>query len=199
MGFLLADGHFNKLGRISVTLAIQDLNHLELLANFVGVNTIKTTKKGAVSISFGDKVTSDKIKEKFNVNNLKSYSPPILPVMTDDQFLSFMCGYIDGDGCISKQKGSSYTKKDGTVSNYIRNDLLLQVKCHKNWQDSLERFGNRLCRIFSVDESKSKIRIDKKGYLVWRIYGNYLLEEIKKKALTLGIPLMKRKWDKVAR
>ncbi len=205
LGFILADGYIEET-RFSFGLAEKDKSQLKKLKKFLEIdNFIFTRKKlnGYSEGNFCSLVVADvenipKIKEMFSINSAKTYSPPTFPEITDEQFLSLLCGYIDGDGCISQQTGRKYTNKKGETKQYIRKDFLMQVKCHSSWKNLLVEFGERLCRIFNTDIDKSKVRIDKKGYVVWRIYNTVLLNELKKKALDLGVPLMKRKWDKVA-
>jgi hypothetical protein len=165
MGFIMADGYIEEK-RISITLSDVDIIHLRKLKTFLGTtNTVyhrrkyqENAKGKTCSLVLCDSETVPKLKEQYAVGSRKTYNPPTLPAMTDDQFLSFLCGYIDGDGCISKQSDGIYTKKDGTISKYKRNDFLLQVKCHSSWIYLITNFGQRLCKIFDKNENLSKTR-----------------------------------------
>lgn len=206
-GFILADGYVSNVS-VSFTLKSIDLLQLENLVKYLNCNSKihELTKETnfsngsakLVQLSVVDADTFPKFRSKFGLKFTdKTYNPPTLPKMSNEQFLSLLCGYIDGDGCISIQKGGSYTNKKGEFKTYERTDPIMQVKCHSSWESILKEFGERLCNLLDEDVTKSKIRIDKNGYLVWRIYGKQFLGKLKNELEKLNIPKMNRKWDKI--
>ena len=70
------------------------------------------------------------ISYKFNISNNKTKNPPDISKyeITEDQLISLIIGFIDGDGSIYVP---SYTEK-------------LRIECHKNWYDNLLFFENCL-------------------------------------------------------
>lgn len=204
LGFIMADGSVENT-RIAISLSSKDKVHLLKLKKFLNKDISfydfrRTATYGEQIVStliVTDKFNITKIRNLFRIEGRKTYNPPTLPIMSDEQFLSFVCGYIDGDGCINIQKGGTYTNKKGEVKRYERTDPIMQVKCHSSWENLLRQMGERLCKILDEDVSKSKIRIDKRGYVVWRLYGNQILGKLKIRLNELSLPKMERKWSKI--
>ncbi len=126
LGFLMADGHFSE-NRLSLTLGIKDVNHLEKFAKFIGCNLrIYETN---TSVSLMDTKYIPKIREKFNIVNDKTYNPcNISNINNYDLLMSLIIGFIDGDGSIRLV--------------YKRKDASLAVKCHSSWLNNLQFMVN---------------------------------------------------------
>ena len=173
LGFLLADGHFSKTNRLLVGLSDKDHDHLIKLSNFLGVNppTLSTNKQGYgyTNLRVMDVTTVAILKERYSIDSNKTYNPPILDSIKEDNLFALMIGFIDGDGSIKFQSG--------------RTDCKLSVKCHSNWQ-------NLLSFIFKVT-----VRINNAGYAYFCISDNEKLRSIYRKVLKLGLPVMERKWS----
>lgn len=88
----------------------------------------------------------------------------------------FIRGYFDGDGCIKYQ--------------FKRKDFVLTIKCHASWLNILNQFGKIL-----GDETHCKLNSD--GYAVLNITNTKLLKQLKLKVLSLNLPLLTRKWDRI--
>lgn len=117
---------------------------------------------------------------KFNITNNKTYQPCDLSDINDvDLFLSFLIGFIDGDGCIKKQ--------------YKRNDSLITIKLHSSWLHNLYFIKNKLCNIFNITMSDPKI--NSYGYARLNICNSIILKNIKKFAIINNLPILTRKWD----
>lgn len=104
IGFILADGHINtKKFRLQITLSNKDFNHLLKISKYLNITIIKYDTK--CSLSCQDDTTIPKLIEKYQIKSRKTYEPPNFKKynLTDDQWLSLICGFIDGDGCIIKE------------------------------------------------------------------------------------------------
>ncbi len=188
LGFLMADGHFSKKNELRLGLSIKDEAHLRIFAKLINKNLHKTIeKKGLlyVYVSAMDNVIVPKIKEKFDINNRKTYIPPKLEIfekMTDDLFLSFFIGYVDGDGNVKHQTG--------------RKDWVIQLGCHSSWKLIYKYFLKRLNRIFKCN-SHTKIFLDKRRLLRLFISTGVIIRGLKQKCIELKLSFLNRKWDKV--
>ncbi len=177
LGFLMADGHFSE-NRLSLRLAIKDINHLEKFAKFIGCNL--NTYKETVSVSLMDTKYISKIREKFNIVNDKTYNPCNISNINDYNLLmSLIIGFIDGDGSI------------GLV--HKRNDAALRVKCHSSWLENLQFMVNVIYS--KSDEIVINSKITKAGYAQFIISNNTILRLLKEIAINLNIPILERKWD----
>lgn len=179
IGFLLADGYFSK-DRIKLTVARKDKDHIQKLAQscFSNVNSdLKTS-----TLSMQDTVLVKNIKDKFNINDRKTYNPCDLSCLNGKKMFSLIIGFIDGDGCIKKQ--------------HKRKDCLLTIKCHGSWLESLDLFSNFISKKFQIKTPNSYL--DKNGYAVINIGNNSLLRAMKKEAIENKLPFLERKWNKIS-
>ena len=168
MGFLMADGHFSKSGQIQVNLSKKDLPHLIKFSKFV--NYEKELNKPSLYV--GDKKNYKKIKNKFNLNNNKTYSPPKINVNDINLLYSLIIGFIDGDGTINK-------------------DGYLYIKCDSSWLTNI----NYMLEVISNGTHTCKINKD--GLTNGYITNIETMKKIKIKAISLKIPLLSRKWDRI--
>lgn len=183
LGFLLADGHFSKLNRLSVVLSIKDRDHLVKFLNFLnsdanilefenspfrGIN--QDIKYMAAHLAIMDTYSISVLREKYNIVSNKTENPPNLSSLTDEQKFCLKIGFIDGDGSIQYQSG--------------RKDCIMSIKCHHSWKDTIEfLFG--------------KCSINNKGYAYHCTADNEVLRAWKRKAIELNLPFMERKWNKI--
>lgn len=180
IGFLLADGHFDK-SRIIIGLSEHDREHLEKFAKYIGYSgKISLIKKGpytAVRLSAMNTEVVNDIRKKFDIKTNKTYNPPkSLNWIRGDLFLCLLAGIIDGDGNISNF--------------HNRKDVFIKIKQHKSWLPLLNEFG----KYFS-DKPQSKI--NKQGYAELLITGYPKIRELKRNILEYNLPLLSRKWDKI--
>ncbi len=182
IGFILADGHISNQFRLIVTLAIVDIEHLRKLADFLSVENIRTEKNTQVTIAVQDKLWLKKVKEKFDIKNDKTYYPPNLDWIIDDNlFLAMLVGYIDGDGCIKHQTN----RKDTSISIHI----------HSSWLPFLEMIKRRIETIFVY--STGKPIIGKDGYARYTISNFPLLKQLKVFTVDNNLPILERKWSRI--
>lgn len=146
---------------------------------------LRTFKKtNCIILAIMDKRLVPQICQKFDIKPNKTYNPPkisILEKFSDSQFLSFLIGFIDGDGCIKKV--------------YKRKDAVIGFHCHKSWKYILQYFNQRILE--TVGCKSPGIRIDKYGYISLGFTNSIIVNFLKIKALELKLPILKRKWNRI--
>lgn len=181
IGFLLADGHFTKVGSaIQVSASIQDQEHLGQFSTFVGSNLrVKATE---CKTTLKNKEVFPQLLANYDIRHNKTYSPPILKDLGrgDDQLFPLFVGFFDGDGCIN-------IKKDG--------DGYGRLRIHSSWLENLNLFSAMLNRRYGKLTKQLPI-IDTRGYASWTLNLG-LLRAIRAEATQRALPLLARKWDKV--
>jgi hypothetical protein len=170
LGFLAADGHFSKVGRLKLTLSKKDEDHLRKFHEFIAVGVLHEETENRISVSVMDVNTVEILRNRFAFTNRKTYEPCSLESIKGVKLKAFTIGFIDGDGALGYQSG--------------RTDCQLRVKCHASWKANLTKmFG--WCKI------------NNKGYAQTGIYDNEKLRELKRFSLSEKLPIMERKWSKI--
>jgi len=186
IGFIMADGSINhKRNVLTIRISKKDIEHLERFANY-----IKNGKVGHIKRKFDlcnvDKLDNDsvpKIIKKFNFLSQKTYNPPkSLNIKDNDAFITFIIGYIDGDGCITK-------------------DNRIQIECHKSWGECLNNWFKRIWTLSDAEILSNTTIIPKtstkNGNALISTRNYKILSFLKSKAESLNIPYMKRKWSRI--
>lgn len=193
IGFLLADGTFyEKTRAIGLCLSDKDKEHLINFIKYIKSDCVITTRKNnfnsydgefsklhQIWVSYKNIVTD--IINKFGICPKKTYNPPNLPLIADDDlFISMFIGFIDGDGSIS----------------YVNNKYTeIRIKIHKSWDLLLQSF---VCRLYAmVDLTYPKGRYVLKKYYVSSIGNSKVIKLLKNKAIELNLPILQRKWEKI--
>lgn len=115
MGFLLADGHVTRDGKIMLTLQSRDLEHIEKFRESLSSNHPITKKSGqdAHEILIGSKIMGASLYEK-GFHNRKSWGYDVdkitssVPRELENHFIR---GYFDGDGSVGVYKQTHYPDK----------------------------------------------------------------------------------------
>lgn len=192
MGFILADGHIGKNVRLVVSLSKKDESHLTKLANFIntemreGISKIESKEYARITISCQNIDVVPIIAEIYDINSNKTENPPDFYnyVFTDEQMLSLIIGFIDGDGNINKL--------------HERNDVNLRIKCHSSWLSNIHYIEELIYTYFGFDLKEPPItKINNEGYAQLVISNNKIIKNIKQFALDRELPIMQRKWDRV--
>lgn len=182
LGFLLADGHFSKNNRLALTLATLDKKHVVEFGEYIKfIGKYRETKIN-FSLAIMDGYNVKLIKNKYNIDNCKTYNPPKIDIfknMSDDFFLSLLIGFIDGDGTIRDRKDTK-TKFIG-------------IKCHSSWLNNLNYFIERLEKIVGINLTKGYI--NNSGYAQIYITNNIHIKFLKRKTIEFNLPILHRKWD----
>lgn len=183
IGFILADGSFDRNKRLKIVLSRKDKSHLELFSLKTNSNVKDTISKlnnmeyeqSTISIMHTDIVS--KILNKFDIKSNKTINPPDMKFyenINKEKLFSLFVGYIDGDGSIGKK--------------HKRDDSYIRIKVHKNWLDFIDFFNKKL-------EINSPLKITNSGYSLLQISNYKICKKIKSEMLSLNIPFLKRKWD----
>ena len=179
MGFLAADGCFSTK-RLKLTLAYRDMEHVVKFANYISCSG-HCRYDNKYEVRAQDAFTIPKILEKFRLNRAKTYHPPDITWMSDELFLAFFVGFVDGDGCIKYQTG--------------RKDCVLQIKVHSSWLENLQIMSDWISELAGI--SPVKANINNSGYASV-VFGNcILLRFLKKKVQEMQLPVLCRKWNKI--
>lgn len=171
LGFLLADGCFLANGRLKVCISSRDKEHLDKFRNFVDVGNVKPYNE-YLQWQVMDVSTCTNLMCQFNIRNRKTYEPPDLSVLTEEQMFCLSIGFIDGDGTISKQSG--------------RQGSYISIKVHSSWLDTLQ-----------IMFPWHKPYIQNSGYAVINISDTKSVRAYKNRAKELSLPFLDRKWENI--
>lgn len=187
LGFIMADGHISKKGQLSITLNIKDYDYLNKLCKYLNLEL--KTKSGEICFdnykqgdvcyfTCQDALYGLKILDIFKISEAKTYNPISLEyIESNDEFLSFLAGLIDGDGCFCK------TNKDKL--SFIR------IQCHASWKSVYDEVVEKLSKI-GID---SRCFYDTQGYIKFIISKQKNMINFNNLIYKLNLPLMKRKWN----
>lgn len=190
MGFIAADGCFQKSGQLFVTLAVEDIEHLQKLAALIKTDISIIPRNDGLYFKSQDccrltlmhKDVCVQLREKFDMKDRKTYNPPdakIFEQMSQDQFLSFFTGFIDGDGSIHLRDRSAK----------------IGIQNHGSWIDVYRVFANLAGKIFDI---KINVTIDKRGYCRLCISRKMAIQKFYKLIRHMKLPVLERKWSKLA-
>lgn len=184
-GFIAADGHIRKRTRnstrISIKLSAIDYKHLLKFSNdinFSGEIKIRNNRKyKSVEIKLGgaNKAVED-LSHNFNITENKS-KVLIPPVLDREMSLSYIIGYIDGDGCLSKNGDSNRVFVCSPTQ-----DILIWIKSIFD-EMAPDTYKGRF----------AKIRQEKDGVYTYRIAGrraDVMLNIMR----NINSPKLERKW-----
>ena len=193
MGFIMADGSINLgKGSLKISVAETDIAHLAKFKYYVDcINPIgnHSQSKNAFGvnnlsvISLYNKSIIQKISDKYNLKQKKTYNPPdhkIFEQFEIDEVLSLIIGYIDGDGCI-------YKDKKGYIS--------IQIVSHESWMPVFEFWRKCLVEKFGKKIPLVKINSSKLSQL--NFSNKQIILELKKFVEDNNLPVLERKWNKI--
>lgn len=98
-----------------------------------------------------------------------------------DFFISFLIGYIDGDGCIS------------IASN---NHPRIVIECDSSWKDVINNWFYRLYSILNI-KYPNQCKITNRGNTKITVANSNVLLFLKNKTIELILPILDRKWEKI--
>ena len=195
LGFLLADGGFTER-RITLKVSIKDIDHLRQLALYIQSRNKIREKKKCCQLRVTDVKTVTELRKTYDITNRKTYHPcKIDQIENDDLLFSLIIGFIDGDGCVCKNKKW--------------NSHRISVIGYHAWLSNFEYMEDNLRRIVGSKQQRSaKIRDhwvklpqnkEKKKFRLASFYisDRPTLLAIQQKAEELKLPYMKRKLGKI--
>ena len=183
LGLITTDGSILKDGTLKIDLCVTDYNYLNNLAIFLETQ-IKTYPpyqknkkgKGICRVKIKDIHAGIQLRNLLKIENKKTYNPISIEfIKTKNELLSFLCGYIDGDGSITKKC------------------CAIHIDAHQNYKEFFHEFGNKLIK-FQIINQYTLIQYKKMVRLNFNKVDSINLKKI---ALKLGLPLMNRKWDRI--
>lgn len=189
LGFCLADGHFNNKGHLIVTINEKDTNHLLNFSNYVGstIMVLPAQKStygifNMVRTQVSNKPVIRQLTERLSIKSNKTYYPPDLTSLSDEELVPLFIGFIDGDGCLSKHK--------------IGGVVELKISIHSSWIPTLDYIVFRLNTLLGKEAFHSYLNPPKSRAIItcaqWPV-----LQYLKHKAIENNLPIMCRKWDLV--
>ena len=185
-GFIGADGYLSEdRNTLKITLSAKDKDHLEKLKNILNKDyEIKINKrttgygcKASCQFSFTSRRTIDSLKKNWLLHQNKTDTLAFPSNLSVEEKKSYLCGYIDGDGCINVKKNS-------------RGKLQLSINGNEGFLNGVAKFLKEEGNI----GIKNNI-YESRGIFCFTVGGKTalsVLDFIYDKSL----PLMKRKWDK---
>lgn len=135
-----------------------------------------------VRVAVQDMKLGIEFAKKFDLKFQKTYNPPSIKIFknfTNEQILSFIVGFIDGDGSICTRNQSAS----------------LRIQNHASWIDMHRFFLKNIQKIFKIDYGS--VYIDKRGYSSLNICTKNCISLIFNFILKQKIPYLNRKWDKL--
>lgn len=194
IGFILADGHISDNIRLHINLSKVDENHLKKFADYIkcynvynfSINTGYKLDAEYCKLSAQNKEIIPKLCEIYQIQSNKTENPPEFKkyTLSNEQLLSLIIGFIDGDGNIQKLQNRKYCN--------------LRIKNHISWINNLKFIENKVYEIFpTAKNSDSLTKENNEGYASLIISNYQIIKQIKQFALDNQLPILERKWDKV--
>jgi len=185
IGFLMADGSINyKTYRLKIGLSMRDKIHLLRFADYINCPNVRKGNNNSIELSIQDKYNIPKIIKKFGFVSRKSFNACNLFWLDNvdkNFFISFLIGFIDGDGCINYQTN--------------RKDCAIRIKIHSSWFNNLQLLSNKICKPLNL--MPNKVHINNKGYSLLGFNNSIILNFLRRKTKELRLPVLNRKWDKI--
>lgn len=179
-GFIMADGHISENNRLQICISNKDMEWFSRFSDLTE-KPINTWRGNCISTIVNHEVFP-KFKVKYDIHHKKTYNPPSLNIfekMSDLNFISYLVGFVDGDGHIKKV--------------HKRKDCSLHIKLHESWLEHLIFFKKRLENIFKRPCNNTP-KINNSGYAHICFSDRVILRKLKGYTEDLNLPVMKRKW-----
>jgi hypothetical protein len=176
IGFIMADGHLTEK-RLVVTLAKRDEAHLNTLGAYLELGRVARplVKAGAVCLTRQEPSVVQAIRSRFDFRDRKTYNPPSKLPYKGDNLVSFLVGFIDGDGSINLQTG--------------RKTCALRTVSSPEWYSFLKQV--------SEETGFGRVTLRADGYVTFGIHRHLEIVRLKQQARRLHLPFLSRKWDRV--
>lgn len=185
IGFILADGHIENNKRLAIYLSIKDKDHLDKFARYINTKTfpISNNKIGLTAQHIS---AIPILCDIFDIKSNKTENPPDFSsyIISDNQLLALIIGFIDGDGSITNV--------------HKREDFMLRIKVHSSWIDNLEFIENFIYNKYNLSKKVDKLsKINNQGYAQLNITNNKIIKLLKNFISEKQLYCLSRKWDKI--
>lgn len=202
LGFLCADGNIEEGRKISITIQSLDKQHLQRYLDYVGSSNIPHLVKGSncLRIALTDIKTVTELIKRFKLSSNKTHNPINLSYFKNkspELFLSFICGFIDGDGSIRKIGKNSYTISIVGYKTWLNNFQVFFKFLHKYFNSSITSripYKDKKNTTLPQDLTKTKKEFELAQF---RIHKKDIIIPFKEKIVSLNLPFLARKWDKI--
>lgn len=181
-GFIAADGCINPINAspaLQLMLAPKDLQHLEEFKHDIEYSgpILRFKNRDSIMLRIVSKEICEDLSNIYNIKpHDKSFTLQPPKIKKQKEIFEFICGFIDGDGCI-----------------YIDNRRRLGLNIICGSLDFLKWIKTQLDKIYTPP--KANIR-QKKNIFSYTIIGKGA-EKIVNKLLQLNTPALTRKWSKI--
>ena len=185
LGFLFSDGHFDYSHRITLKIQKTDKQIIDQIAEYLHINDSVVECEKTYGIVCMDTYTSTVLKEKYNIKSNKTYEPCKIDNIKGDSFISFLIGFIDGDGCIGKR--------------FDTGAIRISIKLHKSWEYNLNYMSKELYKICGISKFPKAVDVKQRGNIYTSItFGNkHVIRMLKEFIIKNNIFCLNRKWDKI--
>lgn len=187
-GFIAADGYVSEdKNCLQIILSAKDKDHLEKLKNELNKDyEIKIKKSNSswatdesycCAFSFISKQTINDLKENWKLHQKKTHTLTFPKKLSVEEKKSYLCGYIDGDGCISVVKNS-------------RGKIQLSINGNEDFLNGVAKFLK--------EEGKINIKnniYESRNIFVFVVGGKVALSVLDF-IYDENLPIMERKWGK---
>lgn len=185
IGFLLADGSF-KNSRIVLRLQKSDKEIINKMVNYLHIKELATYEKNSYGFSCADNYTSKEMRNKYKISNRKTYIPCDISSLCGDNFISFLIGFIDGDGSIGYRSDSKA--------------LRITIKLHHSWYDNLLFISKTVYEFFGITKYPRPTIVtitENKKYASLTLGNRDVIQGLKKFIENNNLFVLTRKWDKI--
>lgn len=182
IGFLIADGSFNRGSRFELGLAEKDLSAIEAFCNYISYSNKIMYRKDTKSyrISFSNSIDNPKFMEKYGFKLRKTYNPIDFSIFKDydkELLLALLVGIIDGDGSI--------------LPNGSPNAFCITITAHISWIQFYQEFMQVLDIPEHISNRKGSTTIS------IRIYKREIIQLLQDVIISNNLFYLKRKWNKL--
>lgn len=185
LGFLFADGHFSKDDRLFLFIQEQDKDFLTELKNLLNPEINIRKEKQSYGFSVKDTFTIQKLKEKYSICSNKTENPCDISSIKANNLISFLIGFIDGDGSIILRTDTKSPK--------------IVIKCHQTWENNLNYMVENLYKMLQI-EKVPKVYFNKQNereYAQITIGNQKAICYLKNFIQNNNLLYLKRKWEVV--
>lgn len=186
-GFIAADGNVGKNSNsLTISLAAKDKEHLRKLSNLLApeyvmrewARDVEGDKYEYVSLSLSSKRWKESLRENWLITPAKTHTLSFPTGLSAENTKAFLCGYIDGDGCIYIDKSRKNRIQLSICGTY---DLLNQAKAFIEKETGTRFTGEQ------IYSTKSIYTFMASGSTAVKMI-DYLYDD--------RLPLLDRKWDR---
>jgi len=180
----MADGCIRARHRLEIVSSKRDKSHLQELADYICLTKpLRENRDGNFLLTARNVEVIPRLRCQFDLHVNKTYHPPSkLPPGNDNLFVSYVIGFIDGDGNIQMRGGG-------------RTDCFIRIKLHSSWLRYLAMLHDRVCGLLDLSAPVPKINGCGYAELCW--HNMKIVRYLATQSQRLDLPSLRRKWSKI--